>query len=155
LFLDCLHRNLVAAGYWNSDAVRAGAPAFDAISEAQWPVVGRLLRTQFGMLMNRKSAEDWAIGSGLLMFGALREMNRLVEELRENDIRVGIDFDEAPREEDRAPRSSYGLVLGALLLVFLAGLRWGSEAPEPWSAVLKILAAAALPAMFWTISRIR
>jgi hypothetical protein len=155
LFLDCLHRNLVAAGYWNSDAVRAGAPPFDAISEAQWPVVGRLLRTQFGMLMNRKSAEDWAIGSGLLMFGALREMNRLVEELRENDIRVGIDFDEAPREEDRVPRSSYGLALGALLLVFLAGLRWGSEAPEPWSAVLKILAAAALPAMFWAISRIR
>jgi hypothetical protein len=137
LFLDCLHRNLIAAGYWNSDAV------------------GGLIRTQFGMLMNRQSAEEWAIGSGLLMFGALREMNRLVEEMRENDIRVGIDFDEPLRQEDQAPQSSYGLVLGALLVVFLAGLRWGSVAPEPWSALLKILAAGALPAMFWAISRIR
>src|SRR5258708_33242646 len=34
LFLDCLHRNLVASGYWNADAVRAGAPSVDAISEA-------------------------------------------------------------------------------------------------------------------------
>jgi hypothetical protein len=155
LFLDCLHRNLIAAGYWNSDAVRAGAPTFDAISEAQWPVVGQLIRTQFGMLLNRKSVQDWAIGSGLLMFGALREMNRLVEEVRDDDIQVGIDFDEPLREEDGVPRSSFGLLLGALLVVFLAGLRWGSDAPEPWSAVLKILAAASLPAMFWAISRIR
>jgi hypothetical protein len=155
LFLDCLHRNLIAAGYWNSDAVRAGAQRFDAISEAQWPVVGALIRGQFGMLMNRQAAEEWAIGSGLLMFGALREMNRLVEEMRENDIRVGIDFDETPRQEDHAPQTSYGLLLGALVVVFLAGLRWGSAVPEPWSALLKILAAGALPAMFWAISRIR
>jgi hypothetical protein len=105
--------------------------------------------------MNQKSAQDWAIGSGLLMFGALREMNRLVEEVRDDDVRVGIDFDEPQQPEDGAPRSWFGLILGALLLVFLAGLRWGSVAPEPWSAVLKILAAAALPAMFWAISRIR
>jgi hypothetical protein len=155
LFLDCLHRNLIAAGYWNADAVRAGEPPFDAISEAQWPVVGRLIRTQFGMLMNQKSAQDWAIGSGLLMFGALREMNRLVEEVRDDDVRVGIDFDEPRQPEDAAPRSWFGFLLAALLLVFLAGLRWGSVAPEPWPAVLKILAAAALPAMFWAISRIR
>lgn len=155
LFVDCLHRNLVAAGYWNSDAVRAGTPAFDAISDGQWPVVERLIRTQFGMLMNRRSAEEWAVGSGLLMFGAMREMNRFVEEMRENDVRAGIDFDEAPREEAHAPRSRYGFLLAALLVVFLAGLRWGSNAPEPWSVVLKILAAAALPAMFWAISRIK
>lgn len=155
LFVDCLHRNLVAAGYWNSDAVRAGTPVFDAISDGQWPVVERLIRTQFGMLMNRRSAEEWAVGSGLLMFGALREMNRFVEEMRENDVRAGIDFDEPPREEEHSPRSWYGLLLAALLVVFLAGLRWGSSAPEPWSMVLKIFAAAALPAMFWAISRIK
>jgi hypothetical protein len=155
LFVDCLHRNLVAAGYWNSDVVRAGTPVFDAISDGQWPVVERLIRTQFGMLMNRGSAEEWAVGSGLLMFGALREMNRFAEEMRENDVRAGIDFDERPSEEVQRPRSWYGLLLAALLVVFLAGLRWGSSAPEPWSVLLKILAAAALPAMFWAISRIK
>ena len=93
LFLDCLHRNLVAVGYWSSDSVRAGGPMVDAIADAQWPVVGSLLRTQLGMLMNRESANEWGIGSGLLMFGTLREMNRMAEEIRENDITVGVDLD--------------------------------------------------------------
>lgn len=155
LFLDCLHRNLVAAGYWNSDAVRAGARTADAISEAQWPVVGRLIRTQFGMLMKRETVEEWAVGSGLLMFGALREMNQLIEEMREDDLRLGIDFDEIPARERSTPRSSSGVVLGALLVVFLAGLRWGSGLPKPWSIACEVLAAASLPAMFWALSRIR
>jgi hypothetical protein len=84
LFLDCLHRNLLAAGYCNSDAVRAGAPARDAISEAQWPVVGRLIRTQLDMLLNRESAKEWAVGPASHV-QPFREMNRLAEELRESD----------------------------------------------------------------------
>ncbi len=61
LFLDCLHRNLVAVGYWNSDSVRAGAAEVDAIADAQWPVVGSLIRAQFGLLMNKESAKEWAV----------------------------------------------------------------------------------------------
>lgn len=155
LFLDCLHRNLVAVGYWNSDAVRGGAPPLDAISEAQWPVVGRLLRTQFGMLMNRDSATEWAFGSGLLLFSAVREMNRLAEEMRENDITIGVEVDH-PRELRSGGQSnrSYGVILTGLLVFLLVSLRWGGEAPEPWSMVLKVLAVGSLPAMFWAISRI-
>ncbi len=154
LFLDCLHRNLLAAGYWNSDAVRAGAPALDAISEAMWPVVGRLIHTQFGVLLNRESAEEWVFGSGLLMFGTFREMNRLVEEMRENDITVGVDCGDWRRPESRESRMLYRVILGGLLVFFLMSLQWGSAAPEPWSLLLKILAVCALPAMFWAISRI-
>ena len=154
LFLDCLHRNLLAAGYWNSDAVRAGAPAMDAISEAMWPVVGRLIRTQFDLLLNKESAQEWAFGSGLLMFGAVREMNRLIEETRENDITVGVDCSDWRRPERGESRLLYRVVLAGLLVFFLMSLQWGSAAPEPWSLVLKILAVCALPAMFWAISKI-
>lgn len=153
LFLDCLHRNLMAAGYWNSDAVRAGAPKMDAIPEAQWPVVGRLIRTQFGMLLNKESVMEWTLGSGLFMFGAFREMNRLAEEMREGDLTVGVDMTEPVRRENHPNRVSYGVVLGSLLAVLLIGLSWGGTAPEPWSVLLKVLAVTALPAMFWTVSR--
>jgi hypothetical protein len=154
LFLDCLHRNLLAAGYCNSDAVRAGAPARDAISEAQWPVVGRLIRTQFDMLLNRESAKEWAVGSGLLMFGAFREMNRLAEELRESDLTVGVDCGDWRRPEKGEGRKLPQVILAALVIFFLIGLQWGGSAPEPWSRLLKILAVAALPAMFWAVSKI-
>ncbi|MFN0166941.1 MAG: hypothetical protein ACKV22_10970 [Bryobacteraceae bacterium] len=154
LFLDCLHRNLVAAGYWNADAIRAGAPALDAISEAMWPVVGQLLRTQTGVLLTRESAQEWAFGNGLLMFGTFREMNRLVEELRENDITVGVDASDWRRTENGEGRVIYPVLLWSLLAVFLVGLEWGSGVPEPWSWVWKVLAVLALPAMFWAISKI-
>jgi hypothetical protein len=154
MFLDILHRNLLAAGYWNSDAVRAGGPAVDAISEAMWPVVNRLIRTQMGTLMNQESAQEWAFGSGLLMFGAFREMNRLVEEMRESDITVGVDCGDWPRPERGERRISYEVILGALLVFFLMSLQWGSSAPEPWSSLLKILVVCAAPAMFWVVSKI-
>jgi hypothetical protein len=154
MFLDCLHRNMLAVGYWNSDAVSAGAPALDAISEAMWPVVGRLVRTQFGMMLNRESAGEWAFGSSLLLFSTFREMNRLVEELRENDITVGVDCSDWRRPEKDEGRILYRVILGGLLVVLLMGLQWGGSASEPWSTLLKILAVCALPAMFWAISKI-
>ncbi len=130
MFVDSLNRNLVAIGYWNSDAVRAGAPMVDAIAEAQWPVVGRLVRTQMGMLMNRESAQEWAFGTGLLMFGTFREMNRLVEEVRENDISIGVDVSDWPRPRNGNGRAVYQVALGVLLVLFLAGLQWGTWHPR-------------------------
>jgi hypothetical protein len=154
LYLDCLNRNLIATGYWNSDARGAGAPELDAISEAQKPVVGRLIRTQVATLANVESAREWAIGSSLFMIGTMREMNRLVEEFRENDITVGVNASEWRKSEAKQSRMLYRILLGVLLVLFLAGLQWGSSVGEPWSLALKILAAAALPGMFWAISRI-
>jgi hypothetical protein len=154
LYLDCLNRNLVATGYWNSDTRRAGAPELDAISEAQKPVVGRLIRTQVATLANVESAREWAIGSSLFMIGTMREMNRLVEEFRENDVTVGVNPVEWRKSEAKQSRLLHRILLGVLLVFFLACLQWGGSVGEPWSLVLKILAAAALPAMFWAISRI-
>ena len=153
LFLDCLHRNLVAVGYWNSEAAGAGAPKLDAISEAQWPVVGRLLRTQFGMLLNKESAAEWTFGSGLLMVGAFRELNRLLEEVRENDLTVSVDFEEPRHTGAVRGRTSYGVLLGGLLVALLVSLRWGSTVSEPWSVLLRVFAICSVPLMFWAVSK--
>ena len=155
LFVDCLHRNLIASGYWNGDAARAGAPRADAIYEAQSPIVGRLMKTQMSQMMNRDSANEFAIGSGLLAFGAMREMNRLLEEMRENDLTIGVEPVEPVRYANSPGQTSPGWVLGVLFALLLASLRWGAIAPEPWAMLLKVLAVGTLPAMFWAISRIR
>ena len=117
-------------------------------------MVGRLIRTQLGMLLNWESGKEWAVGSGLLLFVTIREMNRLVEEMRENDITVGVDCGDWRRPESGESRILYQVILGGLLVFFLMSLQWGSAAPEPWSLLLKILAVCALPAMFWAVSRI-
>jgi hypothetical protein len=154
LFLNCLHRNLVALGYWNSEAERAGGPRLDAISEAQWPVVGGLLRSHIGMLSNRKSAEEWAVGSGLLLFSAFREMNRLTEEFRDNDLTVGVDIEESIAGAASGIRLSHAGLLAVFLCILFAGLRWGGAVQGPWNRVLEILAVGSLPGMFWALSRI-
>jgi hypothetical protein len=156
LFLDCLHRNLLAAGYWNSDAVTAGAPAVDAVAEGLRPAVVRLLRNQSQALFNRESLQEWAVGSGMLMLGTFREMNRQVEELRENDLTVGVDRGEWRSPAGRGERSAGQVViLGCLIAFLLAFLQWGHAVSATWSLLLKILAAGTLPAMFWALSKIR
>jgi hypothetical protein len=153
LYLDCLHRSLLAAGYWNADAVLAGAPAHDAIAEAIWPAIGGLLRDRFESL-NRESLPEWAIGSGMLMLSTLREVNRQVEELRESDPTVGVDRDEGSQLRRNGRSGLNPIVLAVLTALFLASLEWGGAAPAPWALLLKIVAAGALVAMFWAVSKI-
>jgi hypothetical protein len=155
LFVDCLHRNLLAAGYWTSDAAAAGGARVDSISEAMWPAISQLLKSQFGALLSREQIQEWALGSGMLFISTLREMNRSLEEMRENDITVGVDCSDWRGEPRRSPARAYPAMLAVLLAVFLVCLQWGPSAPEPWPLVLKIAAAGSLAAMFWVVSRIR
>jgi hypothetical protein len=152
LYLDCLHRSLLAAGYWNADAVAAGAPAHDAIAEAMWPAIGGLLKDRFDSL-NRESLPEWAIGSGMLMLSTLREVNRQVEELRESDFTVGVERYEGNQLTRKGRRGLNPAVLAVLTAIFLASLQWGGAAPPPWALLLKIVAAVALVAMLWAISK--
>ncbi|MEO7649927.1 MAG: hypothetical protein ABIZ80_05630, partial [Bryobacteraceae bacterium] len=59
-----------------------------------------------------------------------------------------------PRAERGESGGWYPAILGALLVLFLTSLQWGTAAPEPWPLLLKILAICALPAMFWAASKI-
>ena len=154
LFLDCLHRNLLAAGYWNADAVEAGAPAQDAIAQAMWPAIGRLLRDRFEALANVESIPEWALGSGMLMLSTIREMNRQAEEIRDSDLTPGVEADEGRLLTSKGGRNPHPMVLAALAALFLASLEWGGTAPAPWGFLLKSLAVVALAAMFWAVSKV-
>jgi hypothetical protein len=154
LFLDCFLRNLIAVGYWNSDAVGDASVPVDAIALAQPGVVRSMLNTEMRLLANRDSASEWAMGSGLLAFGAMREMNRILEEVRDNDLTVGVDTREPPAKEIPRRRMSYAIILVCLMAVLLTSLLLGGSAPEPWPLVLRIVAVGTLPLMFWAVWRV-
>lgn len=94
------------------------------------------------------------MGSGLLAFGAMREANRLLEEVRDSDVTVGVDTREPPVKGIPRRRLSYVIVLACLMAVLLTSLLLGGSAPEPWPLVLRIIALATLPLMFWAVWRV-
>jgi hypothetical protein len=155
LFLDCIQRNLSLLGYWNADAVANGAARFDAIVEAQWAVIGRLMRAQAGDLATPSKAAEWVMGAGMLMFGAAKEMNRLAEELRDNNLTLGLDI--APLKHDRQQQVRNwlsGSAMAVVLTGLLAVIRWGPMLAGGWRAVAVVFAASAVFSLFWLVSRL-
>ena len=142
LFLDMLHRNLIAVGYWTAETAPppatpdAIAAAPDPIAAAQWPVMGRILRERLSDMVSRETASDWFIGSGLLFFESMRQINRLAEGLRENDISVGVDLQQGEDSGKTDERIRLGIFVGMLLLIFLGSLRFAFSAGGGWSLVL-------------------
>lgn len=151
LYLDCLQRNLIAVGYWTSDAVAAGGKPVDTIAEAQWPVVARVLRLNAGQFLNPAVLQEWSAGLGLLTFGAMREANRLAEELRENNLTVEVeeDTDLRANENKAGPGSGVAVLAACLLIALLGALRWGSG----WAALA--LALVALAGLAGVIAKVR
>ena len=155
LFLDCLHRNLVAIGYWIGDSIRAGAPPKDAIADAQWPVVGRMLRSRMAALISPDTALEWAASGGLLALGVMKEASRIAAEVRDNRLSMGFDI---TRRQDRTEttRPTWLLPFGLLLLsIFLICLRWGNMAPPILILPVRALTIATFLGLFWVVLRIR
>src|SRR5262249_44137577 len=129
------------------------APASDFIADAQWPVLGRVLRTRLGEMVSRETASDWFIGSGMLFFESLRQMNRFGEGLRENDLSLGVYLQREDDSTKARQRIRSGILIGMLLIVFLACLRFAVSAEGVVSAVLSAGAGAAGFALFWFVAR--
>jgi hypothetical protein len=155
IYLNCLHRNLIAIGYWNADAVFAGGKATDCIPEAQFPVVDRLVRLQLSQFLDPSVVREWASGAGLLMFGAMRQANRLAEEVRENNLTIGSELESTDGDSHQANRDvRLGIFAGILLVILLFSLRWGATLPKPAATLVLGIAPFALIGLFWAIAKI-
>lgn len=157
LYLDCLHRNLVAVGYWTSDAVAAGGKAADTIAEAHGPVLGRVLRINAEEFLDPAVVKEWSKGIGLFTFGAMREANRLAEEFRETNLTLEVEPEpDDLRQSDRkaGPTLRIGLIAGGLLATVLVSLRWGSKLHQPATAFVSAVALGALAGLIWVVRKI-
>lgn len=155
LFLNVLHRNLIAIGYWNADAVKGGAPREDAIEKAHWPVVAAILSSEASRFKDEKVLKEWGVGAALLMFGSLRTANRLAEEIRDNSFTMGLDSPgttAGPRISNRFVRQ--GAAMGFLLILLLVALRYGAHAHGGPAIMLGAVALLAAAGLFWVVSRI-
>jgi hypothetical protein len=153
LYLDALHRNLVAAGYCEADTAKGGGG--DTVADAQWPVVGRLIRSRIGELTAGDIGSQWIMGSGLLAMEGLRQFTRFADGFRDNDLAFTFApalSEEAVRKANRAVRT--GVLVAVLLMVFLICLRWGPRAPAPWSGIVSAAAVISAALLLWLLWRL-
>ena len=156
LYLNCLHRNLIATGYWTAEAFAAGGEAVDTITEAHWPVVGRVLKLNAAQLLDPAVVTEWSVGIGLLSFGAMREANRLAEEVRDNNLTMEVETGPAQQSAPRQTRRNAPttILIACLLAIILAVLRWGGPVSQPAQGVMVAVAYLALAGMFWAVSKL-
>src|SRR6185312_4267072 len=152
LFLNCLHRNLIATGYWTADAVAAGGQPIDPIAEAHWPVVQRVVRASSTRFLDPLVAAEWSIGMGLLTFGAMREMNRLAEEVRDNNLTMEVDLGGTRRKDQQPARGNLRswVLIACLLAILLATLHWGSG----HQAIAATIGVVTLVALFRAVGKL-
>ena len=155
MFLNCLHRNLIATGYWTAEAVAAGGAAMDTITEAHWPVVDRVLRRNAAQFLEPIVITEWTVGLGLLSFGAIREANRLAEEIRDNSLSMEVDSGGGQRASLRSSKENLGgtVLIACLVAAVLAALRWGVALAQPVQRFAIAAAYAALVALFWVVAK--
>jgi predicted unusual protein kinase regulating ubiquinone biosynthesis (AarF/ABC1/UbiB family) len=115
LFLQLLHRNITLLGQYN-EAVN---PSADAIEEALWPVLGRLLRFHAGQVVSSGRLQEWAASSSLLFMTAGRQMAVALEKLRDNETRwtEEADLRGDNSRDTQLNRRTAGLLRTAILLV--------------------------------------
>ena len=100
-------------------------------------------------------ASQWVLGSGLLVLESVRQVARLTEGFRDNDLSITFApalSEEASRQANRAMRT--GAFLAILLMILLLCLRWGPKTPAPWSGILTVAAVASAAGLLWILARI-
>ena len=83
----------------------------------------------------------------------MRQISRLAEGLRENDISMGVDLRDDDDSSKAHDRIRSGILIGMLLVTLLASLRFAVIAQGVWSTALSAIAIASALALFWFVSR--
>ena len=155
LFLDSMHRNLVAIGYWSSDIAPAAGPLEDVIAEAQWVTVAGILRRRTSSMMDTKVISEWTMGAGIMLAEGIRQVNRIGKGLRDNDLGVRVAVDSSHEDQTKSNLAvRQGILMGALLMVFLAAMHFSTRVPAPFSTYLSAAAFVAAGGVLWILLRL-
>lgn len=143
LFLELFHRNLTVLGQSGESA----APSSDVVSDALWPVLGRTLQFRVGEILSTEKGQEWIVSSGLLMMTSIRQAALTLEQIRDKDLALVLDRQEAESPDAGRNRHAVSLIGAAIALVlfllFLQLIPRAGGGALPWLAG----AAAALSAV--------
>ena len=144
-FLELFHRQWTIVGQYNGDL----APASDLVSEALWPVMGRVLRYQVNENLTAEKAREWVTTSGLMLFSSVRQAGVTLEQVRDNDLAMVTDHQEHEPRGARAKRRVFSVVrAGIWLTVFVVALQLafgaGLRSLQLVSGIIAALSAIAL-----------
>jgi len=155
LFVHLFHRNLTLLGQW-SEMV---ASPTDAVADALWPVLGRVLRFHLGDIVTTGKGRDWLVSSGLFFATAARQLALALENLREDnsDMTSAIDSKDADSREGKLNRRTSSMIYsGILLVVFLFSIQLAmSPGGGPFPFLAKAAAVAAAVALCFSIAGIK
>lgn len=155
LFLDSMHRNLVALGYWNSEVAPAEGPLEDMIADAQWNTISGMLQRRASSLLDGKTFSEWTVGTGMMMAEGLRQVNRIGKSLRDNDLGVRVALDSNHEEQAKSNLAlRQSILMGLLLAVFLLAMHYATRLPAPFSTWVTAVAFAAAGGALWILLRL-
>ncbi|MBF8305377.1 MAG: hypothetical protein HW398_565 [Acidobacteria bacterium] len=113
LFLELLQRSLAVLG----QSAESAPPSSDVVAEALWPVLGRILQFRIGDILSTEKGQEWLVSSGLLAMSAVRQVAITMEQVRDNDLALVLDRQEAEDPNGGRNRSIASLIGSAIALV--------------------------------------
>jgi hypothetical protein len=135
-FLELFHRNLMVLG----QSSESPTPTSDAVSDALWPTLGRVLQFRIGDILASDKGQDWMASSGLLAMSAVRQVAVTLEQVRDNDLALVLERQTTESSDGHSNRRMATLVACVISLVlFLFLLQLSSS----FSGRVPALAAAA------------
>lgn len=152
MFLDFMHRNLLALSRWSAD-VPVGSR--DIVTEAYWSVLTRVLRKRLVDYATPDNIRSSFFAGGMLMIEGMRQLATLADGLRDDELSLRVAAGSAgpgeAQEQNRKVRKGIGVTV--LLMVLLIGLHWSGPAGQEYSAVAASVAACAAVALLWILMR--
>ncbi|MEQ1884815.1 MAG: hypothetical protein ABL967_07120 [Bryobacteraceae bacterium] len=152
MYLDFMHRNLLALSRWSADARSATR---DIVTEAYWTVLMRVLRKRFFDNANPENLGMSLYAGSMLLIEGMRQVAHLADGLRDDELSFRVAAGSAgPGEtEESNRRVRKGIGVTVLLVALLVTLHWSGSAPPGFSTAAGVAAGVCAVTLLWILLR--
>jgi len=152
MYLDFMHRNLLALSRWSADAPSGNR---DLVTEAYWSVLSRVLRKRLFDSATPENLKSSFYAGGMLMIEGLRQVAHLADSLRDDELSLRVSAGSSGpgenRESNRRVRKGIGVTV--LSMALLISLHWSTTAGPGYSTVAVVAAACVAVMLLWILMR--
>jgi hypothetical protein len=152
LYLDFMHRNLLALSRWSADVRSASR---DLVTEAYWSVLMRVLRKRFFDNATPENLGQSLFAGSMLMIEGMRQLAHLADGLRDDELsfRVAAGSSGPGETEESNRRVRKGIGVTVLLVTLLVTLHWSGSAPPEYRIAAQVAAGCSAITLLWILLR--